>query len=369
MASVNKCYPVKKHIFHPGTGDVPYPNGTKVIFHLRAEALPLDCDLAKTTFPPSPELQCDLIDDSRQWKQPVELLLGKQFKLEILEESVKNMKTGELSAFFIDKKLLATYPVVSQTLRKALSKNPPPAEKESGHRCCGMGVKEGLGHADLDALVVQPRHMKFTVELLSAELPGSYEKQYWEMSEGERLASVPVLREQGNALYKQGQHQQAALKYKEALGRLENLMLREKPGDEDWQQLNAMKLPLLLNYSQCELLNKEYYSVVEHCTTVLQYQPDNVKALFRRGKAYVELCEASAARADLTRCSELDPPSAASCNRLLGKLASDQKKYNERDKKVYGALFTSSGQHKDQAKDSGAGDHRKESDSEKEYIF
>lgn len=43
----------------------------------------------------------------------------------------------------------------------------------------------------------------------------------------------------------------------------------EKPNDEEWLSLNRMKIPLLLNYAQCKLLNKEYYSVIEHCTTVL----------------------------------------------------------------------------------------------------
>lgn len=61
--------------------------------------------------------------------------------------------------------LLSTYPVVSQTLRKAFSKNPSPQDSaaEKNHHCCGMGIKQGLGHADLDDLVINPRHMKITV--------------------------------------------------------------------------------------------------------------------------------------------------------------------------------------------------------------
>lgn len=48
---------------------------------------------------------------------------------------------------------------------------------------------------------------------------------------------------------------------------------REKPGDEEWLKLNEMKMPLLLNFSQCQLLQGEYYSVIEHCTTVLEKDP------------------------------------------------------------------------------------------------
>jgi len=51
------------------------------------------------------------------------------------------------------------------------------------------------------------------------------------------------------------------------------LIFSEKPNDEEWLSLNQTKIPLLLNYAQCKLLNKEYYSVIEHCTTVLKTEP------------------------------------------------------------------------------------------------
>lgn len=59
--------------------------------------------------------------------------------------------------------------------------------------------------------------------------------------------------------------------------RLINLIInhREKPKDEEWTKLNKLKNPLLLNYAQCKLLNKEYYDVIEHCTTVLENEPGN----------------------------------------------------------------------------------------------
>lgn len=52
-----------------------------------------------------------------------------------------------------------------------------------------------------------------------------------------------------------------------------NKYFREKPNDEEWLSLNRMKIPLLLNYAQCKLINKEFYSVIEHCTTVLKTEP------------------------------------------------------------------------------------------------
>lgn len=38
-------------------------------------------------------------------------------------------------------------------------------------------------------------------------------------------------------------------------------------------ELIKIKIPLLLNYSQCKLLKKDYYAVIEHCTEVLKHEP------------------------------------------------------------------------------------------------
>ena len=58
------------------------------------------------------------------------------------------------------------------------------------------------------------------------EPPGSFMKEYWEMSEDERLTSVTKLREQGNRHYKDGEFEQAVSAYSEAIGRLDKLMLK-----------------------------------------------------------------------------------------------------------------------------------------------
>jgi hypothetical protein len=47
----------------------------------------------------------------------------------------------------------------------------------------------------------------------------------------------------------------------------------EKPGAEEWTALEKLKVPLLLNFSQCKLYDKDYYKVIEHCSTVLKSDP------------------------------------------------------------------------------------------------
>lgn len=82
--------------------------------------------------------------------------------------------------------------------------------------------------------------------------------------------------------------------------------LRERPQDDEWQQLCDVKMPLLLNYAQCKLLAGDFYAVIAHCTEVLKHQPDNVKALFRRAKAHRGAWNPAEARADFERWEYMD---------------------------------------------------------------
>ena len=54
---------------------------------------------------------------------------------------------------------------------------------------------------------------------------------------------------------------------------------REKPHDEEWNKLDDMKVPFLLNYAQCKLYAEEYYEVIEHTSEVLKRHPGEFHSL------------------------------------------------------------------------------------------
>ena len=64
------------------------------------------------------------------------------------------------------------------------------------------------------------------LELLKVEEPGEYKRETWTLDNEEKTAAVPVLREEGNALYKEKKYEAASEKYAEAIGILETLALR-----------------------------------------------------------------------------------------------------------------------------------------------
>lgn len=67
---------------------------------------------------------------------------------------------------------------------------------------------------------------------------------------------------------------------------------------------------------------------------------DNVKALFRRGKANLSVWKMDEARHDLKRLSGLDPSMQAPVNRLLCQINEAIKKKDDEDRqKLRGKLF------------------------------
>ena len=76
-----------------------------MLFHIVTESIecdnfPVKCDPKEIA-----ALKGKIIDDSSNWKKPVELIFGKKFKLEVWETLIKSMKEKETSMFLVHKKV------------------------------------------------------------------------------------------------------------------------------------------------------------------------------------------------------------------------------------------------------------------------
>ncbi|KPP69364.1 aryl hydrocarbon receptor interacting protein-like [Scleropages formosus] len=175
---------IQKRVLSAGRGDAPtFPDGTKVVFHYRTSLL-----------------DGTVLDDSRTMggrSKPMELILGKKFKLPVWEHVVTTMREGEIAEFTCDTKVAslappplpawynvgcdrlpgdpshlfptqhtALYPLVSQSLRNiSVGKDP----LEGQRHCCGIAQihsHHSLGHQDLDSLQAHSQPLVFTLELL-----------------------------------------------------------------------------------------------------------------------------------------------------------------------------------------------------------
>ncbi|XP_065695066.1 AH receptor-interacting protein isoform X2 [Patagioenas fasciata] len=253
---------VYKEVLREGTGPLPdFRDGTKATFHYRT----LRCGDEETP-----------LDDSRTRGKPMELIVGKKFKLPVWEAALRTMRPGERARFRCDTKHVVLYPLVSKSLRNIAAGKDP---LEGQRHCCSIAQLHdhcSLGYPDLDELQKNPQPLIFDIEVLKVEAPGSYQQDPWAMTDEEKLQAVPLIHKEGNELYRQGKVQEAAAKYYDAIACLKNLQMKEQPGSPDWIELDQKITPLLLNYCQCKLQCEEYYEVLDHCSSILNKQREGV---------------------------------------------------------------------------------------------
>jgi AH receptor-interacting protein len=239
----------------------------------------------------------------------------------VWEEMVKTMKVGEVARFGCEYSHVLDYGSVSKALRQIMKKNRgEPTDDHLHHQCGFSAMASGTGHKDLDDLVANKSPLLFEFELLRVEGAGDYKQEIWQLTPEEKLKLVPKLKEEGNSLYKEGRHIDASRKYEEALGCMEQLMTREKPEGEEWTELQKLRIPLLLNYSQCKLLQEDFAEVIRQTTAVLEYDPDNVKGLYRRAKANASMWNTQEAKDDYERVAVLDPKLKATVHKEIQQL-------------------------------------------------
>uniref|UniRef100_A0A8C8VP10 AIP/AIPL N-terminal FKBP-type PPIase domain-containing protein n=1 Tax=Pelusios castaneus TaxID=367368 RepID=A0A8C8VP10_9SAUR len=316
---------VKKKILHGGCGELPkFKDGSKLTFHFQT----LKDDFERT-----------VIDDSRQAGIPMEIIVGKLFKIEVWETLLTSMRIGEVAEFWCDAIHTGMYALVSKGMRRiAEGKDPLEGQK---HRC-GMGNMfdyHSTGYADLDELQRTPQPLIFIMELFKVDDPSSYRRDTWAMNKEEKLAVVPVLHREGNRLVLLKKYREAAEKYQEAVICLRNVQAKEKPWAEDWLSLENLITPLVLNYCQCQLELGEYYEVLEHTTDLLQKNKENVKAYFKRAKAHAAVWNEKAAREDFLKVAQLDPSLAAAVKKELRLLGERMREKHVEERQRYQGLF------------------------------
>ncbi|XP_024238543.1 FK506-binding protein 5 [Oncorhynchus tshawytscha] len=321
-------YPgVKKKILAGGNGPMPhFPPGTKLVFHFQTL---LD------------NFERTVIDDSRKAKAkvPMEIFVGKMFKMEVWETLLTSMRIGEVAEFWCDAVHTGLYPIVSKGMRLiAQGKDPLEGQRHT----CGMGNMfhyNTTGWPELDELMRTPQALIFIMELIQVGDPFSYKRESWIMDKDEKMKEVPSLHLQGNALVRQGHFREAAKKYQEAVVLLRIVLSKEMPGDEDYIAVDRLITPLVLNYCQCMLELEEYYEVLEHTSDLIHKHKDCVKAYYKRAKAHAAVWNEKEAKRDFNMVANLDITLAPLVHKELRFLADRLKeKYWEEKEKYWNCL-------------------------------
>ncbi|XP_013171708.1 PREDICTED: peptidyl-prolyl cis-trans isomerase D isoform X2 [Papilio xuthus] len=147
----------------------------------------------------------------------------------------------------------------------------------------------------------------------------------------------------GNAYFGRGRHKAAARKYTKCLRYLshaaEMLQSDRLPNPEQVFGVMAMfSLQCNLNLAACHIKLADYSACVKCTTEVLNVEPNNEKALYRRAQANFALSNYEAAIADLKHASNSSPNNKA-VKKLLDEVRSSNNSYNEIQKQRLSKFF------------------------------
>ncbi|EFJ52463.1 hypothetical protein VOLCADRAFT_79055 [Volvox carteri f. nagariensis] len=110
------------------------------------------------------------------------------------------------------------------------------------------------------------------------------------------LNASTQLKNEGNQLHGRGAYKEAVEKYERAKSNVESFTSKEA---------KDLVRACTLNLSSCYLNLKQFDKCLEQCNQVLSGEPHNLKALYRRGQAYLGSGDCVNAAADLERALRL----------------------------------------------------------------
>lgn len=232
---------------------------------------------------------------STEGGEPITFVLDDGTIHSSLQTAVRSMKPGERSSFTIASKL---------------------AYGATGDAALGVPPNSPL---------------KAEIHLISFDgLVKAYSLGASKFTESDRL------REAGNQLFKQGQYKRALVRYAKSIL---CVVSGSDLSDEEKKIAENKKALGYNNEAACHHNLGDYSAARESCDRVLKIDPNNVKAHYRLGCAFLESGEWPKARAELKRTLELDAANAGA-REMLAELHRREAALNAADKKRYQNMFS-----------------------------
>ncbi|GKU85971.1 hypothetical protein SLEP1_g565 [Rubroshorea leprosula] len=190
----------------------------------------------------------------------------------------------------------------------------------------------GFSESKQELAVVPPNStVYYEVELVSVDK----EREAWDMNIPEKIEAAGKKKEEGNALFKAGKYARASKRYEKAVKCIE---YDSSFSEEEKKQAKVLKVACNLNNAACKLKLKDYKQAEKLCTKVLDLESRNVKALYRRAQAYIQLADLDLAEFDIKKALEIDPDNREV--KLEYKTLRERiKEYNKKEAKFYGNMF------------------------------
>jgi len=147
------------------------------------------------------------------------------------------------------------------------------------------------------------------------------------------------IKEIGNTFFKEKEFAKALKKYKKALRYIERL--REELGsteDDEEAKIRTVQVPITLNISLMHFKLKDYENASNMAGQVIEVDPSNPKAYYRRSQAYSAMGNHQGALTDLKTAIKISPQD----KNLRADFEKEKKiieAEKEKNKKMYAKMF------------------------------
>ncbi|OWM81771.1 hypothetical protein CDL15_Pgr007809 [Punica granatum] len=182
------------------------------------------------------------------------------------------------------------------------------------------------------ANVPEGAHIQWEIELLGFEMPRDWTGLDFRsiMDEAEKIRNT------GNRLFKEGKYELAKAKYEKVLREFNHVNPQD---DEEGKEFSNTRSLLNLNVAACYLKMGESRKSIDACNKVLDANPAHVKALYRRGMAYMSAGDFEEARTDFKAMIKFDKSSEPDANAALLKLKQKEQEVERKVRKQFKGLF------------------------------
>ncbi|XP_069145780.1 peptidyl-prolyl cis-trans isomerase FKBP15-1 isoform X2 [Solanum lycopersicum] len=162
------------------------------------------------------------------------------------------------------------------------------------------------------------------------------EKPFWKMETKEKIEACDKIKNEGNVLFKDGKFQCASRKYEKAS---KFIQFDHSFNNDEKFRANTLRLSCYLNNAACKLKMGEHQEVSKLCSKVIEYDPCNVKALFRRAQAYLRINELEKAEIDINKALEVDPTNR-DVKVMYKELKNKQKQYTQQEVEIFSTMLS-----------------------------
>ncbi|KAL0916251.1 hypothetical protein M5K25_013744 [Dendrobium thyrsiflorum] len=182
------------------------------------------------------------------------------------------------------------------------------------------------------ANVPEGAHVQWEIELLGFEMP----KDWTGLNFQNIMDEVEKIKNTGNRLFKEGKYELAKAKYEKVLREYNHVNPQD---DEEGKTFLNSRNSLHLNVAACYQKMGEYRKSIETCNKVLDAYPVHVKAIYRRGMAYMLNGDFEEARKDFNAMISMDKSSEPDANAALQKLKQLELENEKKARKQFKGLF------------------------------